>query len=238
MYLPTSIAGDVTVWHVMSHSVDPQLAIAPASAVLDDPVLSAAYDSIMEVGVRRTTLAEVARRAGVSRMTVYRKYDDLPRLLSALLTVELGAILDDALQASVDLPHARARISHVVASTCAALAAHPVLTRILSVDPEAILPLIVDRFGSTQRTGLDMLKTMIVSGQPQTGDGSIRAGDSDLLALTIAVAAQSFVFSARAISTADPLGRIFGEIEALTDRYLSPGLETSTQTALRKRKNK
>jgi AcrR family transcriptional regulator len=32
---------------------------------------------VMDLGPSRTTMAEVARRAGVSRMTLYRRYDDL-----------------------------------------------------------------------------------------------------------------------------------------------------------------
>ena len=46
-----------------------------------DPLLSAARDCVMDVGFRRTTLADVARRAGVSRMTVYRQYGDLASIV-------------------------------------------------------------------------------------------------------------------------------------------------------------
>ena len=66
---------------------------APATS---DPVLRAAYDGVLEIGLGRLTLAEVARRAGVSRMTVYRRYDDLDRLISALLVVEFGAVIAEA----------------------------------------------------------------------------------------------------------------------------------------------
>ena len=172
--------------------------------------------------MRRTTLADVARRAGVSRMTVYRKYDDLPRLLSALLTVELGELLNDATTRNADLSNARDRLSNTAADTCAALAAHPVMERVLALDPEAILPLIVDRLGSTQRRAIELLETMIVAGQQSTGDGSIRDGDPPLLALTVLAAAQSFVFSHRAISAVDPLGRVYPELAAMISGYLTP----------------
>lgn len=205
----------------VSHGVGRQLVLAPAAETNADPVLRAAYDSIMEVGVRRTTLADVARRAGVSRMTVYRKYDDLPRLLSALLTVELGSLLAAAQESCRNLATQREQLSRLITDTAAALAAHPVLARVLSVDPEALLPLIVDRFGSTQRLAMTQVHDMIVAGQVATGDGSIRAGDPETMALTLLVAVQSFVFSARAITTADPLGQVYPEMHRLTDSYLA-----------------
>ena len=49
-------------------------------------ILDAVQESVLDVGLRRTTLAEVARRAGVSRMTVYRLHEDLDTLVAALLT--------------------------------------------------------------------------------------------------------------------------------------------------------
>ena len=200
-------------------------ATSPADQTRSDPVLQAAYDSILEVGVRRTTLADVARRAGVSRMTVYRKYDDLPRLLSALLTVELGALLSEVDVHTSGLTTVRARTATMVARASAALAEHPVLARVLAVDPEALLPLIVDRLGSTQRLALEQLAAAIQAGQLPSGDGSIRSGDPALLALMIMTSTQSLVFSSRAISSADPLGRIYDELRIMTAAYLSP--ETS-----------
>src|ERR671938_53426 len=59
----------------------------------EDPVLDAAHACVLAVGVRRTTFSDVARRAGVSRMTLYRRYPDLEALLSALMTYEFGALV-------------------------------------------------------------------------------------------------------------------------------------------------
>src|SRR5439155_16686451 len=43
----------------------------------DESVLEAARACVLAVGVRRTTLTDVARRAGLSRMTLYRRYPDV-----------------------------------------------------------------------------------------------------------------------------------------------------------------
>lgn len=141
----------------------------------DDPVLRAAYDAVLDLGMRRTTLAEVARRASVSRMTVYRRYDDLDRLLSALLTEQLGAIVAEVERRVARRRTARDRAATAVVSVVAALQAHPLLTRVLDVDPETLLPLVVDRFGSSQRLAREHLAALLRQGMSRHGgDRSVR----------------------------------------------------------------
>ena len=48
----------------------------------DHALLDAARATILAVGWRRTTLTDVARRAGVSRMTLYRRWPDMQTLLA------------------------------------------------------------------------------------------------------------------------------------------------------------
>src|SRR4029077_18970516 len=63
----------------------------PRTAYLD-----AARACILDVGWRRTTLTEVARRAGVSRMTIYRAWPDMPSVLADLMTREWGEVVSRA----------------------------------------------------------------------------------------------------------------------------------------------
>ena len=59
-------------------------------------MLEAARACVLAVGVRRTTFSDVARRAGVSRMTLYRRFPDLETLLSTLMTCEFGRVVEEA----------------------------------------------------------------------------------------------------------------------------------------------
>lgn len=193
----------------------------PRPGDLDDPVLQATYDAVMDLGVRRATISEIARRAGVSRMTVYRRYDDFSRLLAALLTVELTKIVEAVEVGSADLTNARSRLVATSTLVTRAVAAHPLMTRVLSLDPEELLPLVTDRLGSTQRLARAHLVRGIRAGQVEHGgDASVRAGDAELLAFTVLVAAQSFVFSSRIVQAEDV--RAHDELERLVDRYLAP----------------
>ena len=58
-----------------------------------EAILDATRASVLDFGIRRTTLTDVARRAGVSRMTVYRRYPDVDAVLRDLMTREFGAAM-------------------------------------------------------------------------------------------------------------------------------------------------
>lgn len=167
-----------------------------------DPLLTAARDVIMTHGPRRATLTEVARQAGVSRMTVYRRFESFDRLVSALLTLELRQILT-----SIPLPEPGSgpvmtqAVDLIVAGT-EAIADHPLVRRVLAVDPEYLTPLMVQRFGQTQRASVELLTPLLAAGMASRGgDGSIRDTQPEALALACVTAVQSFIFAAPALES-------------------------------------
>ena len=64
------------------------------SPTIGDRILEAAAYCIIAYGVDRVTLAEIARRARVSRPTVYRRWPDTRSILAALLTTRIVGALD------------------------------------------------------------------------------------------------------------------------------------------------
>ena len=168
----------------------------------------------MDVGLRRTTVADVARRAGVSRMTVYRQHADLDSLVGALLKRELMAVLDQARREVAHLTTARERLVETSVLTVDRIDRHPLYRRVLDLDPELLLPLVVDRFGSTQLAAREVVRAQLEEGRC---DGSIRQADTGLQATCFLLTVQSFVFSARLV---EPLG-VSAELRILLDGYLT-----------------
>ena len=197
----------------------------PAHAVPEPPgtdavILAAARSLALDVGFRRATVADVARRAGVSRMTVYREFDDIAAIWSRLLTDELVDLIAHAADDLAGLPTARDRIVGLAAVLVERVPEHPLFRRALDLDPELLLPLVVDRFGSSQRAVLARLEPMLAAGQ---ADGSVRTDLAPGSAATaVLLAAQSFVFSARAIDTRPDPAAVRAELPVLLDRYLAP----------------
>ncbi|HUR13222.1 MAG TPA: TetR/AcrR family transcriptional regulator [Mycobacteriales bacterium] len=176
------------------------------------PLLDAARECVLDVGLRRTTLADVARRAGVSRMTVYRQYADLQTLVSALLTRELLEVFEAVDTEVRPLPTARERLVAAALLVVGRVDSNDVYRRVLDLDPEMLLPLVVDRFGSTQRAALELVAGQVREGQ---SDGSVRAGDPERMATAVLLTCQSFVFSARLVDDAT-----LAELRPMLDGYL------------------
>ncbi|RJL34170.1 TetR/AcrR family transcriptional regulator [Bailinhaonella thermotolerans] len=178
----------------------------------DDVVLDAARDCVLAVGVRRTTLTEVARRAGMSRMTIYRRWPDVRSLVGDLMTREWVNLAREAEDAAAG-ESARERGVAAIAAAVSALTAHPLWRKIVDVDPELLLPYLLHRLGSSQHTMIGMTARIVREGQ---ADGSVRAGDPAVLARAVFLTAQSFALSA-GVAGAPP-----EELAALLDRYLRP----------------
>lgn len=62
----------------------------PRSPEADAAILAAALDLLLERGVEATSIEQVARRAGVTRATVYRRFPDKTRLLIAAVEAAYG----------------------------------------------------------------------------------------------------------------------------------------------------
>jgi len=179
------------------------------------PILDATREAVLAVGVRRTTLTDVARRAGVSRMTVYRLVPDVNTLILGVMTRDLGAVFDAAERNSRRRRTARSRLVAVVVDICRRLPREPLFRRVLDVDPELLLPYLTTRWGATQQLALRYVCAMVRDGH---ADGSIRAGDPETVSRMLIMLATPYVVSAAAMGERDP----FPELERLVDRWLRP----------------
>jgi AcrR family transcriptional regulator len=193
-------------------------ATAPTTDVAVSRGLDAARESILAVGWRRTTLTDVARRAGVSRMTMYRRWPDMQTLLADLMTREWAGLVAGVGDVRRSEP---AGIAALVAAAVAALRDNELFRRIIEVDPELLLPYLLDRRGRTQDGMLDLLAAGIADGQRA---GTVRAGDPTTMARSVLLAAHGFALSAPTMT--EPAGTTLRDLDTelrmMTGRYLAP----------------
>src|SRR4051794_35406624 len=185
---------------------------------IPDGVVDATRACVLAVGVRRTTLTDVARRAGVSRMTIYRMVPDVTTLLLEVITRDFATLLDEAESAARRRRSARARITATTVEVARRLPHEPLVRRVLEVDPELLLPYLTDRLGATQLLAVDHVERMLGEGMR---DGSVRRGDARVIAVGLVLVVTTFVVSARLL---DQVGRddALGELEHLVDGWLRP----------------
>lgn len=173
----------------MSH-----LAKAPAPPSTENRILDAAYQQVMAVGVRRTTLTDVADRAGLSRMTVYRRFPDVGSVLQALMWREFGALLERADDAAAEHSDALDQIVAYTVSCVALLTSDRLYCRLLDVDPELMLPYLIERPGRFQAAVSAELERRLVAA---IDAGAVRRDDPARLARSINLAARGFGMAIR-----------------------------------------
>ena len=187
--------------------------------VADDLLLDAALECVLAVGVRRTTLSDVARKAGVSRMTLYRRFPDIHGMLSALMTREFGGVIAAATEAASTRPTARERVVISAVHAIRALHDNSLMRTVLERDTEMMAPYIMDRIGTTQRLTEGYLKAQFAEGHE---DGSIREGDADVQARSFFLILQPYAISLRPSTSDIKLEALLDELSRMLDIVLRP----------------
>lgn len=120
-------------------------------------ILDAALKQFETWGLRRTTVDDVARTAGVSRVTIYRRFSGKEELAGAVILreetrffVQLRAIVDK-IQNPVE------RLAEGFAFSLAFLRNHTLLNRLLTLEPDQILPYLTIHAGAQLASAREFL---------------------------------------------------------------------------------
>ncbi|ADG78569.1 Transcriptional regulator, TetR family OS=Tsukamurella paurometabola (strain ATCC 8368 / DSM/ CCUG 35730 / CIP 100753 / JCM 10117 / KCTC 9821 / NBRC 16120/ NCIMB 702349 / NCTC 13040) OX=521096 GN=Tpau_1957 PE=4 SV=1 [Tsukamurella paurometabola] len=205
---------------MMSQDLNEEVAAparTPANAIDDQTILDAARDLMTTIGIRRTTMADVARAAQVSRATLYRRYPNVQALAATVTTREFSAAL--ATLTPVPGDDTRESLARTVVHLTSSARSHPLLRRIIELDPEFLIPYLLHRQGRTSANQLDTLEAAVRAGQ---NDGSIRSGDPRELASVVLQAAWSSALSGPVFAGADGGDLLDSQLFDLVERYLRP----------------
>ncbi|WP_063053958.1 TetR/AcrR family transcriptional regulator [Nocardia arthritidis] len=202
---------------------------AESLSATDLAILDAARACVEEFGVRRTTLTEVARRAGVSRPTVYRRWPDTGALVAELLVRELRDIVSATMPSAGS---ARVRLVEGVVAGAAMVRANPLFGKIFRTDTDLMLTYVFGRLGRNQRALIELFAAGIRDGQR---DGSIRAGDPERMATMLLLIAQSAVQSAGTVAPLLAGEHLDTELRRAIDGYLDDRAREAVEDSARER---
>lgn len=187
---------------------------APANDV-DEAILDAAAELILALGVGRVQVAEVARRAGVSRPTVYRRWPDVHAIIAALLTREVRAIQQSVQPYGTD----RTAVVDAVVQIAVRVRDHELLGLLLRTDPNVYREYFLERLGTSQRGLLQELQQRIVAAQR---GGSVRKSDPARLSAMVLLIAETTVQSYRTVADVLPDDVWRRELTRALNGYLAP----------------
>jgi AcrR family transcriptional regulator len=163
------------------------------SATIGDRILASAADCVVAYGVDRVTLAEIARRARVSRPTVYRRWPDTGSVLAALLTSRIVGALDEVPSRTVG----REAVVERIVAVAERLRRDDVVMSVLRSAPDLVMIYIAQRLGTSQQILLDTVAAEIKLAQEE---GSVRAGDPRQLAAMCLLITQSTIQSGQIVA--------------------------------------
>jgi AcrR family transcriptional regulator len=154
-------------------------------------VLDAAYDQFCRTGIQRSTMEDVARRAGVSRITVYRRFATKDVLVEHVVRREFRRYFDQFL---VDIEQAATVADRVVlgfVSSLRAIRRNPLIGGLMAAEPTTVVSSMVSDGGRTLAT----VRTF-VAGQLRREQRAGNVGadlDTDLVAEMMVRVSASFL---------------------------------------------
>jgi AcrR family transcriptional regulator len=116
------------------------LALVRQPDAISARILGATLEQAELVGIRRTTMEDVARRSGVGRATLYRRFPTKEALIDALVIAEARRYLRGNEKARSHADTLEDRLVYGTVFAVTFLREHALLKKLLRTEPETILP--------------------------------------------------------------------------------------------------
>jgi AcrR family transcriptional regulator len=152
----------------MDSSVSLEGQIEPLDLV-SEQILDAALEQFQLVGIRRASVEDVARRAGVSRITVYRRFPRKEVLIEAVAMREARRLVAVVDAATSTIDGFADRIVESFVAILRLVREHPLVRQLLAVEPDEMLRTLTVRGGPVIAIGTAYVAEQIRRAQ-ETGE--------------------------------------------------------------------
>lgn len=148
--------------HTPSTTVDVMPAADTRGRILD-----AAFEAISVFGIARLSLEDVARRAGLSRQTLYRYFRTKDDVVAAVILREEEALLEVVSAAGATHEGLRDALEAAILATLVAAREHPLLGRLLETEPERVLPFLLSDEAPVLSAATPAVADLLLERQPK-----------------------------------------------------------------------
>lgn len=186
-------------------------------------VLDAAYEQFCRMGIQRSTMEDVARRAGVSRITVYRRFATKTALVEQVVRREFRKYFDQFL---IEIRRAETAADRVVlgfVSSLRAIRNNPLIGGLMETEPDLLVPSMINDGGRTVAVVRQFVADQLRHEQ-RAGNVSAEL-DVDLVAeMMVRISASFLAIPSELVDLDDE-----EQLAALARRFLVPMLEPSAE---------
>ncbi|HEY4019543.1 MAG TPA: helix-turn-helix domain-containing protein [Pseudonocardiaceae bacterium] len=117
-------------------------------------ILDAALELFEDVGIRKSTIEDIARRAGVDRVTVYRRVGSKNEIARAVITRDAQRLFARTAAAILDEESLEDQVVAAFTGLMRGLRDHALLNRLIRLEPDETLPKITTQATETLTLGI------------------------------------------------------------------------------------
>jgi AcrR family transcriptional regulator len=163
-------------------------------------VLDAALEQFERDGIRRSSVEAIARRAGVTRVTVYRRFPRKEALVRAAVAREANRMIAEVDRRTNGIADAEERIAESFVLLVELIRDHPLTRRLLATEPDSVLQALTVDAGPVVARGAEYIAAQIRRGQEEAAFSDY---DPEPVAEILSRFAHSLVLTPRALIDLD-----------------------------------
>lgn len=188
----------------------------PSSGPGVEQVLDAALAQFEDLGIRRSTIEDIARRAGIDRVTVYRRVGSKEDVTQTVIAREVQRLIAEVTAAGASLPSFEERIAVAFTAAIQHVRSNTLYNRVVALEPETVLPHLTSEAGPLLCIGVAATASLIAQAQQDGILGEIN--DPQAVAEVLARIVHSFVLTPRGVLALDS----DQELHAFARAHLAP----------------
>jgi AcrR family transcriptional regulator len=168
-------AASSTLGPIISRSLAGELSVSEHET--DQRIMDAVIAELGVTPMHKVSLEDVAERAGVTRMTVYRRFGDRPHVIEAALARDISRFFDGLVAADDPDAPPTERIVSSVATALSLAHGHPVLAHVLATNPGQLLETVLADDGAVLAMGSAFIAGHLAPRGRRPNAGQRRTGE-------------------------------------------------------------
>lgn len=144
-----------------------------ADAPIPQRLLDAALEAATVHGISKLSMGDVARRADLSRQTLYRYFPSKDALITAVVTAETTHLIEQVVAAALAESEPQSSLEAGLLTALTVLRDHPLLDRLVRTEPEALLPLLTTDSSPVMVQVRGVVEAILTEGNPDLSNDAV-----------------------------------------------------------------